>query len=76
LKTDLVVDARFKSCPGPLLALAETVSKAKPGQIVKLLATDPGAPLDVKEWASGVGHKILKVEKTENTYEIFVEVSR
>lgn len=76
MKAHTVVDARFKSCPGPLLALAEAISKAMPGQIIELLATDPATPLDVKEWASNVGHKILKVEKIENIYRIFVEVSK
>jgi tRNA 2-thiouridine synthesizing protein A len=75
LKADLIVDARYKSCPGPLLALAEAVMKTSPGRIIMLLATDPGAPLDVKEWASNVGHKVLKVEKTDDTYQIYVEVS-
>ena len=76
MKADLVVDARYKSCPGPLLALAEAVMKASPGQIIMLLATDPGAPLDVKEWASNVGHNVLKVEKVDDTYQIYVEVSK
>lgn len=69
------MDARFKSCPGPLLALVEAVSKARSGQIVELLANDPAAPLDAKTWASNVGHKILKVEKMDDVYRIFVEVS-
>lgn len=75
MKADLIIDARYKSCPGPLLALAEAVMKANPGQIIMLLATDPGAPSDVKEWASNVGHKVLKVERTDNSYQIYVEVS-
>lgn len=75
LKADLIVDARYKSCPGPLLALAQAVMKANPGQVIMLLATDPATPQDVKEWASNVGHKILKVEEEEGTYRIYVEVS-
>lgn len=75
MKADLIVDARYKSCPGPLLALAEAVMKANPGQIIMLLATDPGAPSDVEEWASNVGHKVLRVERTDDTYQIYVEVS-
>jgi tRNA 2-thiouridine synthesizing protein A len=75
LDVNLVVDARFKSCPGPVLALAEAVSRAKPGQIVKLLATDPAAPLDIKEWASSIGHKVLEIKKANGVSEIYVEVS-
>ncbi|MEM1673478.1 MAG: sulfurtransferase TusA family protein [Candidatus Bathyarchaeia archaeon] len=74
MKADLVVDARYKSCPGPLLALAEAVAKSSPGQIIMLLATDPAAPQDIKEWASSVGHRVLKVEKINEVYQIYVEV--
>jgi len=56
--------------------LAEAVSRASPGQVILLLATDPGAPSDVGEWASNVGHRVLKVEKVGDTYQIYVEVLR
>ncbi|MEM0232964.1 MAG: sulfurtransferase TusA family protein [Candidatus Nezhaarchaeales archaeon] len=74
MKVDLVVDARYKSCPGPLLALAEAVAKSSPGQVIMLLATDPAAPQDIKEWASSVNHRVLKVEKINEVYQIYVEV--
>ncbi|MCS7139346.1 MAG: sulfurtransferase TusA family protein [Candidatus Nezhaarchaeota archaeon] len=74
MKVDLVVDARYRSCPGPLLALAEAIAKANPGQVIMLLATDPAAPRDVKEWASSTNHKVLQVEKVDGEYRIYVEV--
>lgn len=75
MNADIIVDAKFKTCPGPLIALADTVSKAQPGQVVKLLATDPAAPSDVKEWIQSVGHKLLATDKTGDVYEIYVGVS-
>ncbi|MCS7108304.1 MAG: sulfurtransferase TusA family protein [Sulfolobales archaeon] len=74
MKADAVVDARYKSCPGPLLALVNTVMRSKPGQVIELLATDPAAPNDVKAWASHVGHRVIKVEKENDTYHIYLEV--
>lgn len=74
LKVDVVVDARYKSCPGPLLSLAEAVMRANPGQVVLLLATDPATPKDVNAWALQVGHKVLKVEVNDDTYYIYLEV--
>ncbi len=74
MNSEIVVDARYKSCPGPLLMLAEAVRKAKPSQLIKLLATDPAAPEDVRAWASSVGHKIINISKEGDTYQIVVEV--
>ncbi len=75
MKADITVDARYKSCPGPLLALAEAVRRASPGQVILLMATDPGAPQDIEAWASHVGHKLLQIEKGDEVYRIYVEVS-
>ena len=74
MKADIIVDAKFKSCPGPLIALNQAVTTAAPSQIVKLLATDPAAPTDVKEWTASVGHKLLGVERVGDVFEIYVEV--
>jgi tRNA 2-thiouridine synthesizing protein A len=71
----IVVDGRFKSCPGPLIALADAVAKASPGQVVKLLATDPAAPSDVKEWCAGVGHRFLGSVTEGDVYAITIEVA-
>ncbi len=69
-----VVDARFKSCPGPLLALAKAASEASHGEIIVLLATDPAAPIDVKEWCLSVGHRLVKIEEEDGLYKLYVEV--
>ncbi len=60
----------------PLIALSQAMSGgAVPSQVVKLLATDPAAPMDVKEWTASVGHKLLAVEKAGGeVFEIYVEV--
>jgi TusA-related sulfurtransferase len=70
----IVIDSKFKSCPGPIIDLSEAVKNAKPGQVIRLLATDPAAPSDVKEWADQVGHNVLQISEHTDYYEIDVEV--
>jgi tRNA 2-thiouridine synthesizing protein A len=70
----VIVDARYMSCPGPLIAASEAAKKAEPGQVIRLLATDPAAPSDIGEWAREVGYKVLKVSEREGIYEIEVEI--
>ncbi len=69
-----VVDARYLSCPGPLLALVKKLNEVRRGGIIKLLATDPATPRDVKEWAERTGHKLLEYKKVEQVFEIYIEV--
>lgn len=71
-----VVDARFKSCPGPLIVLAKAISESQYGEIIVLLATDPAAPADIEEWCRSVGHRLVKVDVDRDVYRIYVEVRR
>ena len=70
----IIVDSKYKSCPGPIIDLAEAVKEAKPGQTIRLIATDPATPSDVKEWTGQVGHKVLSIHEQDEIYEIEVEV--
>ncbi len=72
--TEIIVDSKYKSCPGPIVDLSEAVKNAKLGQKIILLATDPAAPSDVKEWAIQVGHKIGNISEEKGVYTIEVEV--
>lgn len=70
----LVVDARYQSCPGPLLKLIEAIREAKTGSIVKVLATDPAAPEDIRIWSESVGYKFMNYKIVNDVYEIYIEI--
>jgi tRNA 2-thiouridine synthesizing protein A len=58
------VDAKGQSCPGPLVSLAKALKTAKTGDLLELLATDPGSKSDVPSWAEISGNELL--ESTES----------
>lgn len=45
-----VVDARGLACPMPVIELARAVEVEPVGAVVRLLATDPAAKVDVPVW--------------------------
>src|SRR4029453_3737329 len=45
------VGARGPSCPGPLVALHKALKDVGPGDLLELLATDPGSRSDVPSWS-------------------------
>lgn len=59
------VDARGQSCPGPLVALHKALRGADAGDLLELLATDPGSKSDVPSWAKLSGNELVEVG--ENT---------
>ena len=58
------VDAKGQSCPGPLVSLAKAIKDANAGDLLELLATDPGSKSDVPSWATLSGNEL--VEATED----------
>jgi Predicted redox protein, regulator of disulfide bond formation len=60
------IDARGQSCPGPLVSLARGLKEAQQGDLLELLATDPGSKSDVPSWAEISGNELLEAEKLED----------
>jgi tRNA 2-thiouridine synthesizing protein A len=50
------VDARGLKCPLPLVKTKLAIEETAPGETVRVLATDPEAPIDLAAWADSQGH--------------------
>jgi len=68
------LDARGLFCPSPVMQTNVELSKMQVGQILTVLADDPAAEDDIKEWVTKVGHEIIKKEKNGN--EIHFEIKK
>ncbi|HET9248717.1 MAG TPA: sulfurtransferase TusA family protein [Actinomycetota bacterium] len=64
----VTVDARGQSCPGPLVALHKALKDARPGDLLELLATDPGSRSDVPSWSKLSGHELLDAGESSGVY--------
>jgi tRNA 2-thiouridine synthesizing protein A len=55
----ITVDARGHRCPAPTLRLRRALERAGQGQIVRLLADDPLAKIDVPHFCQAEGFRLL-----------------
>jgi tRNA 2-thiouridine synthesizing protein A len=62
------VDAKGQSCPGPLVSLAKALREAEPGDLLELLATDPGSKSDVPSWAELSGNELVEHYEADGVY--------
>ncbi len=53
------IDATGLQCPGPIMQLARAIDDAKPGDMVKISASDPGFATDGPAWAHSTGHELV-----------------
>jgi tRNA 2-thiouridine synthesizing protein A len=62
------VDARGQSCPGPLVALHQALRHAARGDLLELLATDPGSRSDVPSWARLSGNELVESDESDGVF--------
>lgn len=67
-----IVDARGQSCPGPLVTLAKALKEASSGDLLELLATDPGSRSDIPSWAEISGNELLESNEADGEYRYLV----
>src|SRR5205807_907720 len=57
---DREVDARGLNCPLPILRTKKALTGMQSGQVLKVLATDPGAVKDFQSFSRQTGHELLR----------------
>ena len=61
-RVDQVWDAGDLGCGELVLELKQRIDRMKPGQVIKVIALDPGAPADMPAWCRLTGHTLLRQE--------------
>jgi tRNA 2-thiouridine synthesizing protein A len=54
------VDARGLSCPLPIVKTALAIRILTSGQMIEVLATDPGSTKDFTAWTKTTGHELVE----------------
>lgn len=62
---DADLDARGLLCPLPVLKARKRLMGMAPGQVLRMLATDPAAHVDVPHFCAEAGHQLLAVAEAE-----------
>lgn len=73
IKEDLVLDCSGMLCPLPVVKTSKAMKELQSGQILKLIATDPGAPPDMAAWSRQTGHELLRSMEEEGKFVFFFQ---
>ena len=66
--TEKQIDARGHRCPVPTLRLRRALETSTPGDVVRLLADDPLAQVDVPHFAAQAGCELLEVTDMDGAW--------
>jgi tRNA 2-thiouridine synthesizing protein A len=62
------VDARGLSCPMPIVKTAQAIKTVASGELIEVLATDPGSVKDFAAWSRTTGHELVEQSADGGVY--------
>ncbi len=70
---DKELDARGLNCPLPILRAKKALTDLQSGQVLKVLATDPGAVRDFQAFSRQTGHELVSHAQVEKEFTFFMK---
>lgn len=68
IEVDKVLDCTGLLCPIPVIQTSQAIKQVEVGQILHMVATDPGAPLDMEAWSRQTGHELVEQAEEDGQY--------
>ena len=70
---DKELDARGLNCPLPILRAKKALTGMQAGQVLKIVATDPGAVKDFQAFAKQTGNELLSHSEANKEFTFFMK---
>jgi tRNA 2-thiouridine synthesizing protein A len=68
LDIKLKVDASGLSCPMPIVKAAQAMKTVASGELIEVVATDPGSVKDFAAWAGSTGNALVESDSANGKY--------
>ncbi|MBK7898848.1 MAG: sulfurtransferase TusA family protein [Azonexus sp.] len=69
---DRELDVKGLNCPLPILRTKKALAEMETGQVLRVLATDPGAIKDFAAFARQTGNELLQQGEEDRVFEFFL----
>lgn len=70
---DKELDARGLNCPLPILRAKKALTDMQTGQILKILATDPGAVKDFQAFSKQTGNELMNSAEANGEFHFWMK---
>ena len=65
------LDTKGLLCPVPVLKTSAAIKEIQIGELLEVLATDPGSKPDLAAWARITGNELVAVEELNETPKVY-----
>lgn len=66
------LDLKGLSCPMPIAKTAQAMREMETGEVVEVLATDPGAVPDFAAWSENTGNELIEHTAIDGVYRFVI----
>lgn len=70
-KPALVLDTKGLLCPMPVIKTSQSIRQVKVGEVLELLATDPGSKPDISAWARMTGNELVSLDEEDGNPKVY-----
>jgi tRNA 2-thiouridine synthesizing protein A len=70
---DQTLDCSGMACPMPILKTKKAVDALQLGQVLKMIATDPGSTSDMEAWTKKTGHELVASETEGDKFIFYIK---
>ena len=70
---DKEMDARGLNCPLPILRAKKALTDMTSGQVLRIVATDPGSVKDFQAFAKQTGNELLSHAEAQKEFTFFMK---
>ncbi|MBI2306001.1 MAG: sulfurtransferase TusA family protein [Rhodocyclales bacterium] len=69
MQYDRELDVKGLNCPLPILRTKKALAEMQSGQLLRVLATDPGSVKDFQAFARQTGNELVSSGQTDSVFE-------
>jgi tRNA 2-thiouridine synthesizing protein A len=69
------LDARGLNCPLPILRTRKALAALEHGDLLEMLATDPGSLKDIESFCQQTGHRLLETRSDAGEFRFLIRKS-
>lgn len=73
MQFDRDLDVKGLNCPLPILRTKKTLSEMDSGQVLRVLATDPGSLKDFPAFAKQTGNELVEQREENRVFEFYLK---
>ncbi|MEZ5116607.1 MAG: sulfurtransferase TusA family protein [Candidatus Nanopelagicales bacterium] len=73
---DQVLDCSGLQCPLPVIKTSQKIKEMEVGQVLELLATDPGVEPDMNAWTKRTGNELLGITRDGEVFHVLIRRAR